>query len=48
MIKNSEIYAEYRGSLKILFFNLQENTETIDRLMKTYRDWEKKQFYKKI
>lgn len=48
MIKNSEIYAEYRDNIKTIFFDQQENTESIDRLMKTYRDWEKKQFSKKI
>ena len=48
MIKNSEIFGEYRSSIKTLFFNRKENTEAIDKLMKTYRDWEKTKFSKKM
>ncbi|MFX1455947.1 MAG: hypothetical protein ACFFDB_11300 [Promethearchaeota archaeon] len=48
MINNSEIYAEYNGSVKTVFFDLKENTDAIDKLMKTYRNWEKSKFAKKI
>jgi len=44
MIKNSEIHAEYFPVSKAIAFDLQANVEEIDKLMKIYRDWEKKVF----
>lgn len=46
MIQNYEIYAEYFSSSKSIVFNQEANTEEIDRLMKMYDQWEKKQYGK--
>jgi len=41
MIKNREIYAEYFKSSKAIAFSQQIDVEEIDKLMKSFDDWEK-------
>ncbi|MFX1366712.1 MAG: SBBP repeat-containing protein, partial [Promethearchaeota archaeon] len=48
MIKNREISAEYIKSTKEVVFNRQVDVEQIDRLMKSFEDWEKEGEGKKL
>ena len=47
MINNKEIYAQYFSSSKAVAFDQQANIEEIDRLMATYKKWEKEGISKK-
>jgi len=47
MIKNKEIYAEYFKESKSVAFDQQANIDEIDKLMESYKDWEKKEIRKK-
>ena len=47
MIKNREINAEFFESCKSLVFDLQMDMDEIDKLLKTYEEWEEED-YKKI
>ncbi len=48
MIKNREISAEYFKASKAIAFNQQIDVEEIDKLMKSFEDWEKEGKGKKI
>ena len=47
MINNEEIYAQYFSSTKSVAFNQQANIEEIDKLMKSYKEWEDKKVGKR-
>ncbi len=42
MIQNNEVYAEYFSNYKTINFDQQSNVEQIEKLIKTYGEWEKK------
>jgi len=48
MVKEEEIYAEYFESTQSILFDQQANIDEIDKLLRTYKDWEEKEFGKKI
>lgn len=48
MIKNNEIYAKYHEVENLVEFDQQLITQEIDQLMETYRQWEEREFGKKI
>lgn len=41
MIQNNEVYAEYFSKYKTINFNQQSNIEQIEKLIKTYGEWER-------
>ncbi len=47
MIENNEIYAKYFESSKSIAFDQEIRIDEIDKLMKTYEDWEEGKFKKK-
>lgn len=40
MIENKEVYAHYFASTKSIAFDQQINIDEIDKLIKTYQQWE--------
>ena len=47
MIKKEEIFAEFFTSSKSILFNVEGKTVKIDKLLDTYKEWEKGKLGKK-